>query len=343
MEPEVAELVRRARDGETEAFGALVERFRDAVYGLCYHRCGDFDAARDLAQEAFVRAYQHLGQLSEPASFPRWLRRIAERVCLDWRRSRRPEEPLERAGERRTPGHEEQTALRLTVQQGLATLPEAQRLAVTLFHIDGYGYREIAEFLGTSETTVKARLDAGRERLRGALAEAFEGALRAQRPPARFREEVMMRVTQVRLKESTYGEKKLPEAVMLLAGDTHVLPLSIDDATATHMHIALGKAPHPRPMTYDLTLNCLAAFGIRLERIRVMKTDDAVAFAELEMRQGDTVHSVDCRPSDAVNLALRAEVPIEVEESVLEAVGMTAEEAESRFSAMPDFRPPWAR
>ncbi len=343
MELDVAELVRRAQQGEAEAFGGLVERFRDAVYGLCYHRCGDFDLARDLAQEAFVRAYQHLGQLSEPASFPRWLRRIAERVCIDWRRSRCPEEPLEHAGEQVTPGEEEQTALRLTVQQGLAALPEAQRLAVTLFHINGYGYREIAEFLGTSETTVKARLDAGRERLRGVLAEAFGGALRAQRPRERFREEVMMRVTQVRLKASTYGEGNYPEAVMLLTGEGPVLALHVGEAEAFHMLMALEKSPPPRPMFYDLTLNCLAAFGIRLERIRVMATDGPVALAELALRQGENVQNVDCRPSDAVNLALRAEVPIEVEESVLQAMGMASEEAENRYGALPDFRPPWVR
>ena len=68
-QPTDERLVARARQGDQEAFGELVDRYRDMVYGLGYHLTGDFEAARDLAQEAFVQAFVKLGQLREPGRF----------------------------------------------------------------------------------------------------------------------------------------------------------------------------------------------------------------------------------------------------------------------------------
>jgi len=70
------QLLERARGGDREAFGDLVERYRDMVYGLGYHLTRDFESARDLAQEAFVQAYLKLGQLRDPDRFSGWLRQI---------------------------------------------------------------------------------------------------------------------------------------------------------------------------------------------------------------------------------------------------------------------------
>ncbi len=63
------QLVGRVRSGDREAFGDLVGRYRDMVYGLGYHLTNDFEEARDLAQEAFVQAYLKLGQLRDPDRF----------------------------------------------------------------------------------------------------------------------------------------------------------------------------------------------------------------------------------------------------------------------------------
>jgi DNA-directed RNA polymerase specialized sigma24 family protein len=80
MAPTGRQLVTRAREGDQEAFGALVDRYRDMVYGFAYHLTRDFEAARDLAQEAFVQAYLKLGQLRDPDRFPAWLRRIIAKL-----------------------------------------------------------------------------------------------------------------------------------------------------------------------------------------------------------------------------------------------------------------------
>ena len=72
----IAELVSRARRGDAEAYTDLVRRFQDAVYATAYQAVLDPEAARDLAQDTFVRAYEALDSLREPASFPGWIVRI---------------------------------------------------------------------------------------------------------------------------------------------------------------------------------------------------------------------------------------------------------------------------
>ena len=335
---DASELVRRAQAGDLDAYGELVDRFRDAAFGLCYHRCDDFEAARDLAQEAFIRAYQHLGELADPARFPAWLRRIAERVCIDWRRRQRDERPLEEAAGRSAPPLDDLAALRVTVQRALSSLPEAQRLAVTLYHIDGYTYREIANFLSAPESTVKARLDAARASLRGALADVFREALQAQRPLERFREEVIMRVTHVQIKQAVDQSHGGPQPVLLLGDEQRVVPIWIGDFEATNIRAALDKWEAPRPMTYDLMLNTWAAFGIRLKGVRIADLRDTIYFAELELTRGKTLKQIDCRTSDAVNLALRADVPVEVDDSVVEKWGVSAEQARLDYGNLPDYQ-----
>lgn len=89
MTSDEARLVRRASGGDSEAFAELVRRYRDAVYGYCYHRMGSFEDARDLAQDAFVRAFTCLDQLRDPERFGGWVRRIAANLCTRWAESRR--------------------------------------------------------------------------------------------------------------------------------------------------------------------------------------------------------------------------------------------------------------
>ena len=75
------ELVRRTLQGDTTAFGTLVERYKQVVYGVCVSLLGDFALAQDLAQDAFLKAFQHVHRLAMPERFGNWLCIIARNEC----------------------------------------------------------------------------------------------------------------------------------------------------------------------------------------------------------------------------------------------------------------------
>src|SRR5438552_10896356 len=97
-----ADLVGRVRQGDADAYSVLVERYRDAIYGLAFHELHDFEDARDVAQEAFIQAItlasrgtRHLDQLRDPERFGPWLRQVTVNRCRSWRRGRWRELPCE--------------------------------------------------------------------------------------------------------------------------------------------------------------------------------------------------------------------------------------------------------
>ncbi len=194
MKPSDAELVQQTLGGEREAFGALVERYRDMVYGLCYHHLGDFEDARDMAQEAFVAAFCDLSQLRDPAKFAPWLRQVATHRCQSWLRGRRANTvPLEEAAQETDGGEDalERKAMQLVVRESLSHLSERTRLALTLRYIDGYSCGEIADFLEVPVQTVKSRLRLAKAQMREELMEMVKGTMRQQKLPADFTRKVM--------------------------------------------------------------------------------------------------------------------------------------------------------
>lgn len=157
-----SQLISQATTGSADAFTELVRRYRNMVYGYCYHRTGSFEDARDLAQETFVRAYTSLGQLRDTSKFPAWLRRIAANLCGRWY-ERKHEIPVDDI-ELPEPPHESHKAE--IIHEALACLPENERLAVVMHYVDGLSYGEIAGFLEISKDAVRGRLHRGREALK---------------------------------------------------------------------------------------------------------------------------------------------------------------------------------
>jgi RNA polymerase sigma factor (sigma-70 family) len=175
---EETELVRRARAGDRAAFDRLAERYRAALRAMAFLRTSDREAAQDLAQEALARAWAALPTLREPGAFLAWLKRIAARACLDWHRPPRPELlSLDDEGLSRLPAEaalqplaillarERQRALR----QALASLPDANRVALLMHVWEGASYEEIAAFTGVAVSTVEGRLYRARKQLRRLL------------------------------------------------------------------------------------------------------------------------------------------------------------------------------
>jgi RNA polymerase sigma-70 factor (ECF subfamily) len=194
METEEAVLVERSQGGDLDAFNALVLAYQGQVYNLCLRMLGSPQAAEDAAQEAFIAAYRAVPRF-RGGRFRAWLLRIAANACYDdlRRRRSRPQVPLEAPADDERPRAElpasdeplEQRAERLELarclQEGLASLPPDQRLAVILRDVQGLAYEEVAEATGASLGTVKSRISRGRAALRDFL------LTRGELLPSRFR------------------------------------------------------------------------------------------------------------------------------------------------------------
>jgi uncharacterized protein len=105
-------------------------------------------------------------------------------------------------------------------------------------------------------------------------------------------------------------------------GSTRYLPIWIGHFEADAIAIPMQKVPVSRPLTHDLLRSSISALGAQLERVIISDLADETFYAKLILQQGGRAIEVDARPSDAIALAIRAEVPIFVEEKVLDSAGM---------------------
>lgn len=173
------DLIRAAQQGELRPFNQLILTYQGIAYNVAYRIVNDSDAAADVTQDSFVKAFKSIRQY-RGGSFKAWLLRIVTNTCYDLLRARqrRPTNSLEDLMEdpERAPkmihdgeGPEERvlrSELGDIIQKGIATLPEDQRVVLVLSDIEGFSYQEIAEVTGTELGTVKSRLSRGRVKLR---------------------------------------------------------------------------------------------------------------------------------------------------------------------------------
>lgn len=175
MEVSDEALVRAARDGDRDAFAVLHDRYAGLISALCRDQERDAHAARDLAQEVFLRAYQKLHDLSDPRRFGAWLVGIARLVCLEGRRcgARRPR-PLSggECGDSPAIAADEAVDERLDVlREAIARLPERERLALHAFYLQELDARQICDLLGVSRSGMYFILASARQRLASMLRE----------------------------------------------------------------------------------------------------------------------------------------------------------------------------
>ena len=176
------ELVARSRGGDTDSFNQLIVRWERPIYALAYRVIGREEEARDVCQEAFLRAFRALPGFKGEAKFSSWLYRITLNLCRDWiRRQRRapvsqmPEgvDPVELAAEVGPVESIEDLAARreLTaiVEDAMRVLPDEQRTAIVLKEYHGMTFQEIADLQGCPLSTVKTRLYQGLTVLRREL------------------------------------------------------------------------------------------------------------------------------------------------------------------------------
>ncbi|MBU5626151.1 sigma-70 family RNA polymerase sigma factor [Oscillibacter sp. MSJ-2] len=175
-----AELILAAQQGDDDAFESLVRLYEKKVYALALRMCGNPDDAAEVAQEAFLSAWQGLKFFRRESTFSTWLYRLTSNASIDLLRKQKrpalsledeelnidlpdcaptPEEALERS------------ALREEIERGLLSLSDDHRQVLVLREMHQLSYSEIADTLDVDVGTVKSRISRGRKHLRKVLLE----------------------------------------------------------------------------------------------------------------------------------------------------------------------------
>lgn len=179
-EPTDGNVVARVRAGDRDAYRILVRRYQDVLYRHALRMTGAADVAADLVQSALVKAYTHIDRCRDPERFGAWLFRILANRCKDHLKSRRRRDvsldsdsiPPARSNE--DPALDtERHELRRLIEAALRKLPEIQREAFLLKHVEGRSYDEISEMLDVSVPALKMRVLRAREALRAELEEVL--------------------------------------------------------------------------------------------------------------------------------------------------------------------------
>jgi RNA polymerase sigma factor (sigma-70 family) len=170
-------IVYKCLNGEPEAFGFLVDKYKGAIYAFAYAKLRNFHDAEDVTQEVFIRAYQKLRTLRRWDSVLAWLYSITSNLCKNWIRSR-ASRPDREFVEDQSPGAlarpsvnsylegVTRESLLESLQEALDSLPEIYSQVLTLYYLGGMSNKDIARFLGTSPDTVRQRLTRARSQLK---------------------------------------------------------------------------------------------------------------------------------------------------------------------------------
>lgn len=112
-------------------------------------------------------------------------------------------------------------------------------------------------------------------------------------------------------------DSQMPILILKDTSEDIIFPIWIGAMEAMSISMALNKVAVPRPMTHDLILNILEKLAVRLEAVEIVSIHEGTYYAELVLSSEKGERRVDCRPSDSIALALRAEVPIRVSKEVI--------------------------
>lgn len=198
--------MKRAREGDHDAFGVLVERYQERAFRLAVRILRDEEQARDAVQDAFLKVYGALDRFEGRSGFYTWLYRVVFNRCLDLQRRERARPVLHASAASEESGGEEallgegaeegvgasrfaspessrsDSELRVVLVDAVRTLPDDARQTFLLREVDGLSYSEIAEVLDVPKGTVMSRLHYARKRLRETLLEAGLSAANGESP-----------------------------------------------------------------------------------------------------------------------------------------------------------------
>jgi RNA polymerase sigma-70 factor (ECF subfamily) len=174
---EDTDLIRQATKGSVESYNLLVSRWEKRIYNYLLRITANREDALDLTQDVFLKAYQNLRKLDEPARFAPWLYRIAHNEAYSMFRKRKPESDIDEMEPEATEigisvggSAVFPVELSIAVASALERLSPDQREAVVLKIYQGFKFEEMSEILSCPVSTVKSRLYTALELLKVELA-----------------------------------------------------------------------------------------------------------------------------------------------------------------------------
>ena len=308
MEP-LHDLIHRARSGDLEAFGSLVRSTQAMAYAVARGVLRDGAAAEDAAQEAYLRAFRRLGELSEPAAFMSWLRRIVVTVALNMRRGRRhtflrledvPDVPV--LDEAETRWSELQ---RRRLSGALLTLGSEDRQLCDRRYHGGWSTSRLAAQAGVDEAAMRKRLQRIRDRLRKEMEVIEQRDISPDeiRPdfPAKV-VELLARPQLTALPENPVG-RILEQLRSVFTGYTEIALPEIVDFTSARRTIGddalyvdaseLHRLDANRILRYDLTLPLLLTVRYEGRPLRLWASGKAYRLCQIDATHLDAFHQAE--------------------------------------------------
>ncbi|MGB0388802.1 MAG: bifunctional nuclease domain-containing protein [Ardenticatenaceae bacterium] len=347
-----AELVALARKGDKQAFGCLVERHQRVAQRVARRMVRQEDIARELVQEAWLQAYLCLDALRQDASFSSWLYGIVLNVCRSYLRRNKVTllswealvgglrfEALPFSATAPDPQKiAEERELHQLVSAAVHALSPANRAATLLFYYEQLSVREVATALAISEGAVKGRLYKARKQLRAQLSALLhQESTRTPTPTERKAKMVPVIVADVVAREAKDGQPDAQIVILLDEAGQRALPIWVGPVEADAIVIGAQEPASVekyirRPLTYRFTASLLQAVGAELVDVRVDSLKDDIFYGVAKVRHAQTVREVDCRPSDAMALALHMGSPIYVSETVWQTSGIDVSQDEGKVT-----------
>lgn len=345
--PTDAKLVERSLAGDRAAFGLLVDRHRAGVARVLQAMFANLGGVEDLVQESFLRAYLDLERLRDPGRFGAWVRGIAVNMARMELRSGRlfvPWESIRPGSGRSQPSLEllaERREVVRRIRQAIAALPPAEREAITHVYLGELSHKEAAEELDTSVGAIKVRVHRGRKRLRKRLVVEFaprEGQMEVKMIEVTVQdvlakqaiEETVAQVDLSTPPDEWLKRLNLHRVVLLAEQDgERLLPIWVGPAEGEALSIHIrGQSPISRPLTFDLMKELFAVGDMELQGVALSRLHEHVYYGMLIVETNDDGRQeIDCRPSDAINLAARMQAPIYVAPEVMEQFGKVADDS----------------
>ena len=224
MRTEDGYIIHKCLNGESGAFGILVDKYKAGIFAFAYDKLGSFQDAEDVTQEVFERAYRNLHSLRRWESFASWLYRIASNQCKRWFqvRSRRPdseftEEQAPKVFEKLALDAYRNSQMDQSLRESLDSLSSIYREVLILHYFGGLTIKDIARAIGASPTAIGVRLSRARAQLREEMVAMMDPAFEGQRLQASFTFRIVESVKRMKAQPMN-RTASLPWGLSLAAG-----------------------------------------------------------------------------------------------------------------------------